>query len=135
MNHPSNTDYRRRYTDPPLDIEAERRRLQAEIGNSRPEDRTKLYIIGVVTTCFIAMVSVVAVTIVRQTADNTAIYALIIAFMTPIIGGLMAGIANEMKHKVDGRLTDLLLAERAAARLQGRQDPRTPRPGQKVSDK
>ena len=124
----------RRYTDPVLDLGDERQRLAEDLEFVRgaSSDRTRQYIAGVVMTCILAVMSVVGITIIRPTQDNTALIATLLGVLGPVIVGLMAAIAQQIQKSVNGRMTELLLAHRAAARLQGRQDPRTPRPGQQT---
>ena len=130
-------DPRRRATDSPFDQDDERQRLaiELEILKGIDPDKTRLYIHGVISTSVIAMLTVIGITIVRPTQDNTALIATVLGVLGPVIAGLMAAVGQEVLKTWNGKMTeamaDRLQAHRTAARLQGRLDPRTPRPGQR----
>lgn len=109
------------------DLQAENARLRAAhatslIAGATGGDHTTLYVTAVVVTSMIAVVAIVSIFIVRPDRDNTALIAIVVGFLLPIVSGLLGAAVREVKAAVNGRLTQLLALTAKASRAQGQLD-------------
>lgn len=106
------------------DLLAENQRLRGAqagvlIAGARGADHTALYVSAVVGTSVTALAAIVTIFVVRPERDNTALIAIVIGFVVPIVMGFLAAAVREVQQAVNGRLTQLLALTAKASRAEG----------------
>ena len=95
----------------------ENRRLKdvVPVGN-----KTTVYLWVVVILCVLAVAFVVGITIVRPDKDNTALIAVGLGVVVPVLTALVAATIQQVHLAVNSRLTQLLKLTAAASRAEGK---------------
>ncbi len=81
-----------------------------------------MYFVAIVILSSLGVVGVLAVTLIRPSADNTSIIVTIIGFLTPSIGAMLAGMLKETHATVNGRMDELLNLTKKSSYAEGRLD-------------
>ena len=86
-------------------------------------DRSRLYMVGVLSVCLLAVVFVLVLTYMRPDHnDNAMLITTMLGVFTPITVGLLAGALRENHLATNSRLTELLELTAKDARAEGKLD-------------
>ena len=82
-------------------------------------DRATAFVWAVLALSALAIVAILVIFTVRPDKDNTALIALVLGFLVPLVGGFLAAAIREIHTSVNGRLTQLLLLTQRSAHAEG----------------
>jgi hypothetical protein len=97
-------------------------RAYHEAGMPMLKDRATPFVWAVIALSALAVLAILVIFIVRPDRDNTALIAMVLAFLVPLVGGFLAAAIREVHASVNGRLSQLLLVTRRLARAEGRRE-------------
>lgn len=78
-----------------------------------------IYVAAVLVLALATVAAIVAILALRPLADNTAIIAAVVGFVTPVMLGLLALISRENHLAMNSRLDQLLSATNELSRAEG----------------
>jgi len=110
------------------ELVAENTRLKAAAAAPIATSGVTVYIVAVVVLCMSTVAGVIALTIVRPTADNTPVITQLVGITIPIALALLGGALQQTRTALDGRLTQLLGFTAAAAHAEGKLEGTTSTP-------
>ena len=99
------------------DLLMENQRLKA---TSPIGQKATLYVVAIVTLCFLFASFVLLVTFVRPAADNTSLILSVAGVVVPIITALLAATIQQVHLAVNSRLSQLLELTARSSKAEGK---------------
>lgn len=82
--------------------------------------RATAYVWAIVVLCALALAFVVGVSVAKPDSDNTALIALGLGVLAPVLTALVAAAIQQVHLAVNSRLTQLLILTAKASRAEGK---------------
>lgn len=111
-------------TGPVVDLATENERLRHELAIATLAEPTgskaTLYTGAVIGLAVLGVAAILIIFALRPDKDNTAIIAIVMGFLVPVVTALLAAAVQQVHLAVNSRLSQLLLVTQKASRAEGK---------------
>jgi len=89
-------------------------------GPTPPGGRATVFVAAVIVLSILAVATILTIFMVRPDRDNTALIAIVLGFLVPIVSAFLAASVQQVHLAVNSRLSQLLLVTQTAALAEGK---------------